>query len=139
MKKFILILIYATLCSIPLLILQSYFDLNGKWWLSTLIYIFSFFNGSFLYSYFHTNTLDKINTSESNKFESLKAIRFPTREEVQKLNSGHFTQFEKEMKEWEIEQGLLEQARNKGIEKDLLDYWKSIGLEPKKSPPNKIS
>lgn len=138
MKKFILILIYATLCSIPLLILKSYFDLNGKWWLDTLIYVFSFFNGSFLYSFFHTNTLSNVNTSENNKFESLRAIRFPTPDEVQKLNSSQFTQFEKEMKEWQIEQDLLDQARNKGIEKDLLDYWKSIGLEPKKSPPKRI-
>lgn len=218
MKKLFLIIIYATLCSIPLFLIKGYFEITDRWWLDLLIYIFSFFNGSFLYTQFHGNKIiklwhvesedgngthnfkanlkesslgalavtgnyirldpftdkeltrklfNKINAPvESNSFKKFALDsqsesmsigvddyespfkitliniiksdfkRLLTEEEIEQEFKG-LSKYEGAMKVWKLEQDLLEDARSRGVEDELIAYWESTGKPRMKEPPKK--
>jgi hypothetical protein len=73
MKKFLLTIVYATLCYIPLLFLKNAFDLGNSWWLDLLLIGFSYFTGSFIYTQFHGTQVMELkhlgSVNGTNKFQ----------------------------------------------------------------------
>ena len=55
MKKFLLTIVYATLCYLPLLFLKQALDIGDSWWIDLLLIGFSYFTGSFIFTQFHGN------------------------------------------------------------------------------------
>lgn len=53
MKKFLLTIVYACICFIPLILLKNAFEISDAWWVDVLIIGFGLFTGSFLYTQFH--------------------------------------------------------------------------------------
>ncbi len=53
MKKFLLTLVYGTLIYVPLLFLKEKLDIEDNWWINLALIVFCYFNGSFIYNYFH--------------------------------------------------------------------------------------
>lgn len=73
MKKFLLTIVYTTLCYIPLLFLKNSFDLGNSWWLDLLLIGFSYFIGSFIYAQFNGTQVMELkhlgSVNGTNKFQ----------------------------------------------------------------------
>lgn len=53
MKKFLLTIIYAGICLIPLILLRNAFEIIDAWWVDIVIMGIGLFTGSFIYAQFH--------------------------------------------------------------------------------------
>lgn len=55
MKKFILVVVYAIIISIPLMLLKTFLGFDDSWWIHLIIINLGLFLGSFFFTQFHGN------------------------------------------------------------------------------------
>lgn len=224
LAKFLLEIVYATLCFIPIILLANFIGIGNSWWVILIFTGVSLFIGSFLYTQFHGTQVMELKHLGSNRVDhtfqviiragkqtgyfnvigrymrtepfsdlvlqtklftalnkfpgskwirdfaqdttaktlnvhvdDLESIIRTTIVEIEKIDIPTFQQPELDQKTkaeiekqidgmshdeigmrlWEEEQKLLAEARKKGLEKELIAYWESVGRPRMTEPPTK--